>query len=46
MVDSRVYPCQFVFVMKLIAVLNEESAETAVKCWGLSGSQYCTRCSA
>ena len=38
MVVSGVYACQLVLVVKLTAVLNERSAATLPKPWGLSGS--------
>jgi hypothetical protein len=34
---SPPYPCQFVLVAKLAAVLNDESADTAPKPCGFSG---------
>ena len=37
MVLSPPYPCQFVFVTKLTAVLNDESGETAGNASGFSG---------
>ena len=43
MVDSPPYPCQFVLLAKLTAVLNEESGDTAPKPCGFSGSTPCTR---
>jgi hypothetical protein len=41
MVVSPPYPCQLVFVAKLIAVLNDESGETAPNPMGLSGNRFC-----
>src|ERR1700719_231627 len=46
MVDSPAYPCQFVLVAKLTAVLKDESDETLAKACGFNGSQNCRRCSA
>ncbi len=46
MVDSPEYPCQLVLVMKLSAVLKEESGETLAKPCGFSGSHSCSRCRA
>ena len=37
MVDSPAYPCQFVLVVKLTAVLNDECVDTAARCCGLNG---------
>ena len=44
MVDSPEYACQLVFVMKLMAVLNDESGLTAANFCGLSGKKSCRRC--
>ena len=46
MVDSGTYDCQFVFVVKLTAVLNEESGEIAPSPCGLNGKTPCSRCMA
>src|ERR1035437_5912378 len=46
MVHSPTLPCQLVFIMKLNAVLNDESGVTAAKPCGLSGNQTCRRCKA
>ena len=45
-VDSGVYDCQLVLVMKLTDVLNARSGETASKLCGFSGSSPCRRCNA
>ena len=46
MVSSPEYHCQFVFVTKLIAALNEPMALTPGRSVGLNGSTPCRRCMA
>src|SRR5882672_8733253 len=43
MVDSGVYACQFVLVVKLAAVLNASAGSTGPRCCGLNGSRCCRR---
>src|SRR5712692_6235732 len=43
MVDSGVYDCQFVLVVKLAAVLNASAGSTGPRCCGLNGRRCCSR---
>jgi hypothetical protein len=43
-VDSPEYACQLVLVVKLAAVLSDESVETAPSFCGLNGNHCCVRC--
>ena len=43
MVDSPLYDCQLVLVVKLAAVSKASVCSTPGKCWGLAGSNPWSR---